>query len=117
MDLIIQFIITFAFVYFGYYFLIIRHQKEYNSKTCPGEALFIIKVYKLKLNCINYNKLLKLMALTNAVIISLTITLVSFVNHYLMKFLIGFFILVLLIIIFYSLIGLYYKKRGMTKDV
>lgn len=70
MNLIIEFLIFFTFIYLGYYLFIVKKIKEYNSKTCPKEILFLIRAYKLNIKKINYGKLLKTISLINAFIIA-----------------------------------------------
>jgi len=112
MDLFIQFVITFTIIYLGYYIFVVLRNKQYNSKYCPIEIQFIARLYKIDISKVNYHKLLQLVALTNAFIISLTTISVTLVDNISLKMLLCFFLLIPLIICCYSLIGYFYKKKG-----
>jgi len=116
-NLFVQFSVSLLILYLGYYILVIRNVKHYDSRRIPKEVEFMINVYKLKIDKINYRILLHLIALTNSFIISLTTICVRAVDNMLLKLVFGFFLLIFLIISCYSLIGYYFKKKGLTKSV
>ncbi len=117
MGFIINFIAVFIIIYLGYYFFIVRHIKEYNIRTCPKEILYIIKIYKLDINKINFKKFLRLVTITNSLIMALTVTVVTVIDNLYLKLILGFFLLMPLIIFGYSLIGRYYRRKGMINNV
>jgi hypothetical protein len=53
-------------------------------------------------------------ALSNSFIISLTLSIISFVELFILKMLVGFVVLIILELLIYHIIGKYYqgKKRG-----
>lgn len=117
MEIIIQFIIVLIVVYIGYYVLVIRRHKKFNEKKCPLEALYLIKRYKIDPKKINFSGLLKTIALINAIIIALVMTIISFINGLLPQLGLAFLLLLILIMLSYNQLGKHYRKKGLTKDV
>jgi hypothetical protein len=108
---------VFLLIFMMYYIFIIRKSKNYNEKKGMPEVLLLIKYFKLDIKKINYKKLVALVSLINSLIITITFGIVIFIKGILMQLLLAFFILIPLIIISYGLLGKYYQKKGMTKDV
>ncbi|MFA5603036.1 MAG: hypothetical protein WDA21_04865 [Bacilli bacterium] len=115
MDLIVTFFVFFILAYILYYFFLIRKNKKYNPEKVPQEILFLTNKYKLDFDKINYRKLIKLLALTNSLIMAFTVLIVGFVDNFFIQILLAFLILFPLIYIVYSIIGKHYQKVGREK--
>lgn len=119
MENIIIFGILFILVYLAYEIFII-HNKKALSKIKEGKELFFLKRnYKLDYEKLNMKKVVRVIALTNAFILSFTTTLVCLINDWVKNFylwliiclVMAIFILIPLILIIYNLIGKYLKKQ------
>lgn len=110
---IVEFILVSILSYIFYYKVFMKRNHKKNVK--PIEFSYLEARYQLKLEKINRNKLSKLVSLCNALIIATTVVAIDFVDNILLQMLIGFGLLMALIVIVYYFIGLYYKKKGLTK--
>jgi len=90
--------------------------KKNNKKSKePIEFNYLAAKYKINMAKIDSKKLRRLMSLCNALIISVTILILEFVDSLGLKMLVGFVLLMMLTVSIYHLIGKYYQKKGMTK--
>ncbi len=86
------------------------------NKFVNGKEMKYLKYkYKLDYTKINTKRLANVVAISNAFIISSTVTIVSYFDNYILQMLIGFFILIFLILFIYHIIGIIYKKKGDKK--
>ncbi len=107
---------TFLVVYLFYYFYQIFRKKTYNPKKVPVELVFLIKKYKLDMDNINYQSIMKKIGLASAFNIAFTATFVfAFIKNIYLAILIGAVMLVPLIFITFNFIGIYYRKKGLIK--
>ncbi len=134
----ILFIITILVVYLYYYLFIVRKYdakgnrivKESKSKTKKGKKkeidqakypseveLFIYK-YKIDIKKINFRAMLKLLGLVCSIDIAIIVTILSYIKlDMIWLLLIGAVLVFPVIIISFSLLGRYFKKKGLTKHV
>lgn len=109
---------TFVIIYLFYLIFNVLGKKEYNSKHVPVELKYLIKKFKLDMSKIKYQNIMHKIALVSAFDIAFTATFVfKFIKNIFLRFLIGVFMLVPLIIITFNIIGKYYQKKGMIKNV
>ena len=119
---LIEFVILYVLCYLFYLFFVILKKKKnkFNSKKLRVEESFLIGKYKIdfkKFKKKEYRNFLHIMALTNSFIISLTFIIVGVVKGLFFKLLLSVIILVPLILVMYMIIGKYYQKKGLIKDV
>ena len=114
-----NFLIFFTISYLLYLIFVILNKKnnKYKVRKPRMEDSFLTLKFKLDFKKINYKKYLHLTALVNSFIIALTLELVQIVNGIFFQILLSFVFLVPLILITYTIIGKYYQKKGMIKDV
>jgi hypothetical protein len=118
MELLISsliYLVFFFLVYKTYYFFRGRKNKQVLYKTI--EVLYLGGKYKLDVKKIGLKKLLNVIALSNAIIFTITILLSLSITNPFFKLLVMFVILFPLIYITYLIVGKYYIKKGMTKSV
>ncbi len=108
------FIITFIVVYLIYLVTVILRNKKKNRFEESVEIRYLEKVYKINVKRLNMKSLSHTIALSNSFIISLTLSIISFVELFILKMLVGFVVLIILELLIYHIIGKYYqgKKRG-----
>ncbi len=117
--IILEFLIVFIICYILYFIFVISNKKnsKYKAKKPRVEDAFLTFKYKIDFKKVNYKKYLHLTSLVNSFIIALCLELVQIVNGLFFQILLSFVFLVPLILITYSIIGKYYQKKGMIKDV
>ena len=140
----IWFVITVAVVYLYYYLFVIRKydekgnrivkekkvkgkekeklkpkkKKEIDEAKYPSEVELFIYRYKIDLKKVNFRAMLKVIALVCSIDIALVVTILSYIPLGMVwKLLIGAVIVFVVILISFSLLGKYFKKKGLTKNV
>lgn len=107
----VLFITSFMIVYFIYLCLIILRKKKLKKYRNSTEIKYLIGRYHIDIEKANMKTLVHILALTNAFIISLTVTIVNFIPNLILKILAGFVLLILFILIIYDGIGKYFQKK------
>ena len=119
---LLLFIILFVLVFLTDYILIKRkYLKRLNGKNKKKRKLknnemtelsYLIGKFKLNKNELNLNKLLLIISLINALIISIVAVVVLMINiHFIFQLVIGFILLIALIYSIYELLGRYLSKE------
>lgn len=108
---IIVFFISFSLVYLIYYFFVIRKEKKLNKLLNSTECKYLKLKYKVNVEKIELKTLANHIAIINSFIMATTVLIVSIVNNWLLRFIFGFFVLILLILISYHILGTYYKSK------
>ncbi len=113
---LIYFTVTFLIVYVLYYFTTLRGYKKNKKKRVPNEIQYLIVKYKLDMKKINKKSFCRIINIIASFDISLVVTVVAFFNNVYLELLIGLALIIPIIIITFSWIGIYYSKKGKTKD-
>ena len=111
MDIFILFVSMFILVLAMYYIAVISRIGKHDKFKNSPQFLFFVRTYKLTKDKIDLKGFATRLGFLNAFIIAFTVTLIDFVNNYLLKLLIGFLVLLPLMLIMYSVLGNYYKKK------
>ena len=122
MEELIMFIFEFVFIFVIYQVFIVSKAKKNKSKRGrkkePAEIVYLKKVYKdLDFKKIPYNQLLQIIAITSSFDISLIVSIIFNTNNFFLKILIGFISTIIIVLTSYHLVYLFYKKKGMIKNV
>ena len=91
-------------------------KEEKDDLKIPTEVEILILKYHIDLSKINYKKLLKIVGLTCSIDISLIITIVSLIStdNIIFILLVGGVLIIPVILISYSILGSYFKKKGLV---
>lgn len=117
---------SFIFMFLIYqFFLVIPAKKRKKSRKKKGdrekkelvEIKYLDKRYKLDLDKVNYNQLLQIVALVSSFDISLIVSIILMFDILWMEVIVGFVATLLIIAISYHFVYLFYKKKGMIKNV
>ena len=111
------FILTFIFVFIIYQLFLVRKCKKDRKRKQPVEVQYLVNRYKLDLEKLNYKRLLNVISLISSLDIALVVTVISLWDSFLTQIIIGFISAILIILVTYSILGYFYKKKGMTKNV
>ena len=112
MSYFVLFIISFLVVYLLYLLTVILNKKKLEKFKKSNQVMYFIKKYKIEIDDNNVKLLAHLVALSNALIISIAITIVELVPNYILKILVAFLIIMPLILILYHIVGKIMLKRG-----
>ena len=117
---VVLFFMCFIFVLIIYEIFIVSKAKKNEDKDIkkyPIEVKYLIAKYKLDIKKVNYKQLLQIVALVSSFDISVIVSLVMIFDSYLFQLLGALIIVVPVILVSYHFVGLFYKKKGMIKDV
>lgn len=118
LDILLEFVIVYAFVFILYFLLFVMKKTRYNKNMVPVEFYYLVSIYKIDKKKINYKKFIYATAFINSFIIVFTYMIISKLLHkWIWQLLLGIVIIALLIVICYGLLGRYYQKKGMKKNV
>lgn len=118
LNILLEFVIAYVLVFILYYLLFVRKKTRYNKNRVPVEFYYLVSLYRLDQKKINYKKFIYISALINTFIIAFTyIVVFKLLNKWIWQLLVSIVIIVLLIIICYGLLGRFYQRKGMRKDV
>ena len=118
LKILLEFVIVYVIVFLLNYLIFVRKKTTYNPNRVPVEFYYLVSLYKLNQKKINYKRFVYASALINTFIIVTTYMIVyRLLNKWVWQLLVGIVIILLLIIICYGLLGRYYQKRGMKKNV
>ncbi len=109
----------FVLIYLFYELFVIRKEKVLENMKEGKELSLLSKKYKLDYSKVNMKELVRLIALSNAFIISTVVTLVCLLQNWISNFLlwmiavlvVGLLLLIPSILIIYTRIGRYYQKK------
>ena len=105
------FIFSFLIVYLFYLFLVVKRDKGMEAFKNGKQVLFFKNAYNLDLKKLDYKKFAGSLSLVNAFIVAFTVTIIEFIDGYVLKLLVGFVILIPLILICYYILGKIYKRK------
>lgn len=94
-----------------------RPKKETKVKKMPAEVEFFVIKYKIDLDKINYRYFLQLMGLVIAFDLGIIATIISYIDELWIQLLVGFVLIIVIVLLSFKLLGNYFKKKGLTKDV
>ena len=110
------FLLCFFLVLIVYEIFIVRRAKAKKVKKQPIEVRYLITRYHLNMRKIDYPQLLQIVALVSSFDISFIVFVVAMLDSYLWQIVAVFVLVLPVIILSYHFVGVFYKKKGMTKD-
>ena len=112
LNIMLEYIISYALVFLLYYLLFIRKKTKYNKNKVPVEYYYVISLYGLKEKDIDYKKFMYMTLFVNTCIIVTTYIIVfKLLDNWIWMVICGIVIIILLIVICYGIIGRYYQKK------
>ena len=112
LNIMLEYIISYALVFLLYYLLFIRKKTKYNKNKVPIEYYYVISLYGLKENDIDYKKFMYMTLFVNTfIIVTPSIIVFKLLDNWIWMFICGIVIIILLIVICYGIIGRYYQKK------
>ena len=112
LNIMLEYIISYALVFLLYYLLFIRKKTKYNKNKVPVEYYYVISLYGLKEKDIDYKKFMYMTLFVNTFIIVTTYIIVfKLLDNWILMLICCIVIIILLIVICYGIIGRYYQKK------
>ena len=108
---IIFYIITMVILFLLYYMFVIRNKKRLEKFSNNTYVSYVIGVYKLDKEKINKKQLAMAIIMVNSFIIATTVFIIGFINNLILKFALGFIVLIPLQLFMYHIIGKIFQKR------
>ena len=109
------FLLCFLVVLFVYEIFIVRKAKKKKDYQ-PIEVKYLISRYHLNMRKVHYPQLLQVVSIVSAFDIAFMVSIVAYVNSYIWQIVSVMVLILPIIMISYHFVGLFYRKRGMTKD-
>lgn len=125
MEEIVLFFMSFLFVFLIYQiFVIIPAKRRYKDKINKNrekkelpEIKYLEKKYNLDMEKVSYFQLLQIVAFVSSFDISLIVSIIMLVENFIFRISLGFLLTFIIIFSSYHLVYLFYKKKGMIKNV
>lgn len=117
---LVLFLMCFVLVLIIYEIFVVKKAKknaDSKDKKYPVEVKLLIDKYNLDMKKINYNQLLQIVAIVSSFDIALIVSAVMIFEGYLLQLIGSIVIVIPVVLVSYHLVGLFYKKKGMIKDV
>ena len=111
MEEIIFYIITMVVLFLLYYIFVIRNKKRLEKFSKNTYVSYLVGVYKLDKEKINQKQLAMAIIMVNSFIIANAVLIVGFINNLILKFILGFIVLIPLQLLMYHIIGKTFQKR------
>lgn len=111
-SVMLEFIIIFLIVYFGYYFFSYKKIKKYNRKTAPVNIKYLVFTYNLDIAKIGYKRIFKTLMLTDSFIVSFMFVITRSVDNIYVRLFIAFLLIFPLFAGVYHLVAIYYRKES-----
>lgn len=116
LNILLEFLIVYVGVFILYFLIFIRKKTKYNPNKVPVEFYYLVSLYRLDQSKINYKAFVYITGLINTFIIDTTYIIVyRLLDKWIWQLIVGIFIIILLIIICYGLLGRHYQKKMKSK--
>ncbi|MGM9878863.1 MAG: hypothetical protein ACI31R_02425 [Bacilli bacterium] len=112
--LIMQFSIAVVLVLLYYVFIESYKEKKYTKKNLPVDLKLFIQTQKVNVKKISYKKLMKIVAIINAIDVGIVLLITNLVDSIALKLVIAIPAIFIVLYISYTLAGKVLKKKGMT---
>ena len=123
-------ILSILLIYLVYYiWIVFNFDKQGNPKLrkknkdknvgrkMPAEVKYFVKKYNVDLDKINYRYFLQAIGLIVAIDVSIIASIVIFIEKIWLQMIVIIVLVIILVLVSFGLLGRYFKKKGLTKDV
>ena len=113
---LVLFLLCFFLILLVYELFIVRKAKKNKGKKHPMEVKYLIAKYHLNMRKVDYPQLLQIVSLVSSFDIAFIVSIVMIFDSYLGQILAILILVLPVILLSYHLVGMFFRKRGMTKD-
>ncbi len=117
MDKIRSFIIAFILVFIFYLIFVVFNKKKVSQIFDSRAAKIMSAKFKLTFKDQNKKLFAFILAFTDSFICAITYTIMQFIENVYLKFIVAFLCLGIFIIVFYLIIGYFYKKKEVKQHL
>lgn len=114
--LIGEFLISVTLVLLYYKFIETRKIKKYTKTNMPTDLKLFVYSQKIDVKKISYKKLMRIVAIINAVDIGIIVVLTTLVPGLPLKLITAIVLCFIILFISYRIAGFIFKKKGMTEN-
>ena len=111
------FILTFFFIFLIYQLFILKKYKKGKTKKQLSEVNYLIYRYHIEIKKINYKKLLNVISIVSSLDVTILVTITFLFDNTLIQLLVVLLLTIPIVVFSYGLVGRYYKKKGLIKNV
>ena len=111
MKYLIVFIISFISIYLIYLLTVVLRKSKLDRYISGRQVQFFVRNYGLKFKNIKPTMFLNILSIINSLLMAITITIIAVIDNYILKFTAALAILIILLLLFYSLLGMYIRKK------
>ncbi len=111
MEELIFYIITLVVMFTLYYTFVVRNKKRLQKFSDNMYVNYLVGVYKLDKNKIDIKQLAIAICMINSFIIATIVFILGFINHLVLKFVLGFICLLPLQLLMYHIVGKIFQKK------
>ena len=111
MEDIILFVFTFVLVYGVYALMILNSKKRLEAYKSSVEMRLLENKYKVNIKKFHFKTLARTVLVANTLDICITAALACLFSNWILQIVAGFFILLFMILISYSILGHYLKRQ------
>ena len=110
---LIEFVIAFLVVFIFYYFVTIKQYKKIKKKKVPTEVNLILRFHDIKIEKINYKRMLIMIACVTSFIIAINLTVIyKFTNSNIVIILVTVLVSLPIALVAYDMIGKHFEKQS-----
>lgn len=109
---ILEFILVFLIIYFGYYLLSYRKLKKYDRKRSPVNIKYLVLRYNIDVVKLGYKRVFKTLMLCDSFIVAFMFTITRFIDNIYVRLLVSFILIFPLFAGVYHLVATYYRKES-----
>lgn len=113
---IIQFFIAFFIVLLYYKFVETKDIKRFSKNNMPVDLKLFINMEHIDVKKISHKKLMRIVAIINAVDVGIVLLITNITENFLLKFLLSVPSIFVVLFFSYKIVGFVMKKKGLTKD-
>lgn len=111
MQEIVFYLLTMVLIYLLYYLFVVKNKRRLKKFENNTYVNYLVGVYKLDRNKIPMKQMAKAVAMINSFIIATTILIISVISNLILKFVVGFIILIPLQILMYHIVGKVFQEK------
>ena len=113
---VVEFCVAVALVLLFYNFVETRKIDKYTKKNIPTDLKLFIQTQKVDVKKIGYEKLMKIVAVINAIDVGLVLLVTNIVDNILLKLAVAIPVIFLVLFASYRFAGYILKRKGLVKD-
>lgn len=113
---LIEFFVAVFLVLLFYKFVETKNIDKYTKNNLPTDLKLFIQTQKVDVRKISYKKLMKLVAIINAIDVGIILLITNLVNGLFLKLLIAIPAIFIILYLSYSLAGYILKRKGLVKN-